>query len=421
MALNPNPILDSLALDGGIRIVRMEPLHGTRVVVRSRPPSSPGRANRRTSMDDALARRFLGLRCLVGNTPLLAIDCTFHGRRRTVYAKAEHLNMTGSIKDRMALHVLERAYERGALGPGDPILEATSGNTGISVAALGSALGHPVTIFMPDWMSRERIDLIRSLGARVRLVAREEGGFLGCIRRAEAEAAACDRAFLPRQFSNADNVEAHARTTGPEIWWQLRFRGLQPDAFVAGVGTGGTVMGVGRFLREHRPEARIHPLEPSNSPTLSTGHRIGKHRIEGISDEFVPPIVDLSSLDEVISVDDGDAIVMAQRLARELGLAVGISSGANLLGALQVLEGLGGEAVVATVFPDDNKKYLSTDLLRDEPVRSDHGAPHVELRGFRAFKRVCHTCCDPLECTEPLPADLVASAEALPPCPRRMV
>lgn len=372
-------------------------------------------------MDDAIARRFLGLRCLVGNTPLLAIDCTFHGRRRTVYAKAEHLNMTGSIKDRMALYILQRAYERGSLRPGDPILEATSGNTGISVAALGSALGHPVTVFMPDWMSRERIDLIRSLGALVRLVSREEGGFLGSIRLAEAEAAERDRAFLPRQFSNADNVEAHERTTGPEIWWQLCFRGLQPDAFVAGVGTGGTVMGVGRFLRERCPSARLHPLEPANSPTLSTGHRVGLHRIEGISDEFIPPIVELSSLDEVISVDDGDAILMAQKLARELGLAVGISSGANFLGALQVLEDLGGEAVVVTVFPDDNKKYLSTDLLRDEPVRRDHGAPHVQLRGFRAFKRVCHTCCDPLECTEAPAADLVASREALPPCPRRMV
>jgi cysteine synthase A len=372
-----------------------------------------------TETHPATVRRLHGLKCLVGNTPLLAIDVVFRGQPRVIYAKAEHINMTGSIKDRMALYIVERAYARGDLQPGDRIVEATSGNTGIAIAAVGRALGHPVTIFMPDCMSQERINLIRGLGAEVHLVSREDGGFLGSIERAEAMTAADDRTFLPRQFSNSDNSEAHAATTGPEIWWQLRFRNLTPDAFVAGVGTGGTIMGVGAALRGFHPGTRLHPLEPSNSPTLSTGHCVGHHRIQGISDEFIPPIVHLDELHEVIAVDDGDAILMAQKLASELGLGVGISSGANFIGALMVQDTLEDNTVVATVFPDDNKKYLSTDLLRDEPVKDGFLTPDVHLVGFRGLKRVCHTCCDPAECVADLPADVIGAEQTLPACPRR--
>jgi cysteine synthase A len=328
--------------------------------------------------------------------------------------------MTGSIKDRMALYIVEQAYRKGALKPGDRIIEATSGNTGIAISGIGRAMGHPVTIFMPDWMSAERINLIRSLGATIKLVSKEEGGFLGSIERAEELAAASDTTFLPRQFSNPDNIAAHDEATGPEIWWQLRFRDLMPDAFVAGVGTGGTVMGVGGFMRRERPELKVHPVEPANSPTLRTGHRVGKHRIQGISDEFIPPIVDLSTLDEVVDVDDGDSILMAQQLATQLGLGVGISSGCNFLAALKVQNELGADAVVATVFCDDNKKYLSTDLLREEPVKEGFLSPEVVLKGFRGFKRVCHTCCDPSECMETVPADFAAGERALPACPRRV-
>ena len=359
--------------------------------------------------------RVRGLKHMVGNSPLLAVACTYRGKPRMVYAKAEHLNMTGSIKDRMALHILLRGYERGLLTPGARLVEATSGNTGISIAGVGRAMGHPVTIFMPDWMSHERVDLIRSLGADIHLVGADEGGFLGAIDMAERFAAETPGAFLPRQFSNEDNVVAHEQTTGPEIWWQLRYHGLKPTAFVAGVGTGGTVMGVGRFLRQMAPTIGIHPLEPSNSPTLRTGHRIGTHRIQGISDEFIPPIVDLEFLDDVVDVDDGDAIIMAQKLAHELGLGVGISSGANFLGALQLMERHGPDAVIVTVFPDDNKKYLSTDLLHDEPIMDDFMSSHVQLESFDAFKRVCQTCCDPAECVMPAVWD---DAEGkLPPCP----
>jgi cysteine synthase len=357
---------------------------------------------------------------LVGNTPMLSIQFTKGGRQRVIYAKAENLNMTGSIKDRMALHIVRQAYVRGVLKPGVPVFEATSGNTGISFCAIGRAMGHPVTIFMPDWMSRERIDLIRSLGATILLVSRDEGGFLGSIRMAE-EAARAVGGFLPRQFSNEDNVAAHEAATGPEIYWQLRFRGVEPDAFVAGVGTGGTVMGTGRYLKSQCPRITVHPLEPANSPTLTTGHKVGKHRIQGISDEFIPPIVDLGFLDDVVAVDDGDAILMAQALASQLGLAVGISSGANFLGAVKVQDSLGPDAVVVTVFPDDNKKYLSTDLLREEPVREEFLSPSIALTGFGAQKRVCHTCCDPVDCVEDVALSTggPTAMPLLPPCPRR--
>jgi cysteine synthase A len=345
-----------------------------------------------TAFITASQDRFAGLRHMIGNTPLLAIEFTFNGARRVIYAKAEQANMTGSIKDRMAFHILRKAYEEGAIAPGDTIVEATSGNTGISFSAIGRALGHPVVIFMPDWMSQERVALIKSLGARVVPVSREQGGFLGSIRMAEEMACREPGIFLPRQFSNAANVEAHQQTTGPELWWQLYLNAIVPDAFVAGVGTGGTIMGTGNFLRRQRASIRLHAIEPAESPTLSTGHKTGQHRIQGISDEFIPPIVELEKLDPVIAVSDGDAILMAQKLASTLGLAVGISSGANFLGALMAQNQMGSETVVATVFPDDNKKYLTTDLLRSETEREGYLAPQVTLECYTAMKRVCYTC-----------------------------
>ncbi len=343
---------------------------------------------RAADVADAQTRRRLdALSRLIGNTPMIAVELLFRGRPRTVYAKAEYLNYTGSIKDRMALHILSCAHASGALTPGAPIAEATSGNTGIAFAAIGRALGHPVTIFMPDWMSPERKDLIRSLGATVRLVSRDEGGFLGSIALAEQFAQRFPAAFLPRQFDNVDNCAAHYSSTGPEILHQLDSIGLRATAFVAGVGTGGTIMGAGRYLREHCPGIRIHALEPLNSPTLSTGCKVGRHRIQGISDEFIPAICLLDQLDAVLSVDDGDAIRMAQRLSAELGLPVGISSGANLLGALLAGDQMGDDAVVATIFCDDNKKYLSTDLMRHEPAQPSHLTDAVELREFRVIAR----------------------------------
>ena len=336
--------------------------------------------------------RIRQLKHMIGNTPLLAIRFSFRGKERVIYAKAEHLNMTGSIKDRMAFHILKKAYEEGRIRAGDTIAEATSGNTGISFAAIGRALGHPVVIFIPDWMSGERVALIRSFGARIVSVSRDEGGFLGSIRLTEEFARKERNVFLPSQFDSLANIEAHERTTGAEIWWQLHSRSIKPDAFIAGVGTGGTIMGAGKYLRRHNPDTKVYPLEPAESPTLSTGCKVGRHRIQGVSDEFIPSILKLEELDSVVSVPDGDAILMAQKLAARLGLGVGISSGANFLGALKVQEKLGDSAVVATVFPDDNKKYLSTALLDHEPVMHGYKAPEVELLSYEALKRVCYTC-----------------------------
>jgi cysteine synthase A len=336
--------------------------------------------------------RFRSLHRLVGNTPLLAVDFRWRGELRVVYAKHEALNLTGSIKDRMALFILEQAYRTGCIKPGDLIAEATSGNTGISFAAIGRSLGHPVTIFMPDWLSHERLALIASFGATIVPISRDEGGFMGCIRRAEELGARDPRVFLPRQFANDANVRAHEETTGREILRQLAANGMTPSAFVAGVGTGGTVMGVMRAFRQqqHSP-IPVHPLEPRESPTLSRGHKVGHHRIQGISDEFVPPIVNLDELSSIVGVSDGDAILMSQKLAR-CGLAVGISSGANFLGALDLQNRMERDTTVVTVFADSNKKYLSTDLLRPEPAKDGYLSPDVDVLGFRALSRVCDFC-----------------------------
>ncbi|MFQ5463359.1 MAG: PLP-dependent cysteine synthase family protein [Phycisphaerae bacterium] len=326
------------------------------------------------------------LSALVGATPLLEIRYLRAGKTRRIYAKYELMNMTESIKDRMVLHILRQAYGLGRLHPGDTIVEASSGNTGISIAAIGRALGHPVRIYMPDWMSPERAELIKTFGAEIVGVSREAGGFRGAIEQAEAFATTHDRVFLPRQFAEPANVEAHALTTGPEIEAQLRTFGRTADAFVAGVGTGGTVMGVGQHLRRGGRRVRVHPLEPADSPTLRTGHKVGRHRIQGISDEFIPPIVELDRLDRVVDVWDGDAILMAQLLCKSLGLAVGISSGANVLGAMELVEELGDTATVVTVLPDSNKKYLSTDLCHTEPVCDPYITPAIELDCFLAVR-----------------------------------
>jgi cysteine synthase A len=288
----------------------------------------------------------------------------------------------------MALYILQQAYRQNKIKPGDTIVEATSGNTGIAFSAIGKALGHDVTIIMPNWLSKERIDIIKSLGADVILISKEEGGFLGSIALSEKMAAEDATVFLPQQFENLYNAEAHEKTTAKEIWMQLQSVDLTPDAFVAGVGTGGTVMGMGQYLRKRNPAIKIHPLEPAESPTLSTGYKVGSHRIQGISDEFIPAIVKLDQLDKVIKASDGDSIIMAQKLAKQLGLAVGISSGANFLGAVQLQNETGAEKVIVTVFSDSNKKYLSTDLMKEEAVKETYLSPHIELIDYKAIDRL---------------------------------
>ncbi|MHC4449982.1 MAG: PLP-dependent cysteine synthase family protein [Planctomycetota bacterium] len=334
--------------------------------------------------NEEVRERLAAVRRLVGRTPMVAVRCRFRGNEYRIFAKQEVTNFTGSIKDRMALHILEDAHLRGGIEPGWEIAEATSGNTGISFAAIGRALGHPVRIYMPDWMSRERVLVIQGFGAQIMPVSPEAGGFLGSIAQANEYANERGNVFLPHQFESDGNVEAHYRTTGAELLDQMGRIGMEPNAFVAGVGTGGTVMGVGKLLRERVPGVKIHPLEPANSPTLRTGKKVGKHRIQGISDEFVPAIVKLDELDEIVDVWDGDAILMAQKLAQQAGIAVGISSGANFIGALKIAEQLGPNSIVATVFADSNKKYLTTDLCSEEPVQPEYLAPEVEIVSWRA-------------------------------------
>jgi cysteine synthase A len=318
------------------------------------------------------------------------IEITYRYKNHTgkVFIKCEHYNLTGSIKDRMALYILQEAYRSRQIKKGDIIIEATSGNTGISFSAIGKSLGHDVKIIMPDWLSKERINIIESLGAEVILISKAEGGFLGCIALSEKLAAADPAVFLPRQFENTYNAEAHEKTTAKEIWMQLQAIDISADAFVAGVGTGGTIMGVGKYLRSKNPVIKIHPLEPAESPTLSTGYKAGSHRIQGISDEFIPAIVKLHEMDPVIKVSDGDSILMAQKLARTLGLAVGISSGANLIGAIQLQLQAKKPINVVTIFCDSNKKYLSTDLMKEEPVKAGYITPDIELLDYDAINRM---------------------------------
>jgi len=336
-------------------------------------------------MDQVISRKFKQAEDLIGKTPLIKITYSYKGNVRKIYIKAEQYNMSGSIKDRVAFHILKNAYEKGIIKPTDVIAEATSGNTGISFSALGSFLGHKVVIYMPDWMSKERVSLMQSYGAEVRSVSREQGGFKGSVSLCE-EFAKQGNVFLPNQFSNTENTRAHYLYTAKEIISQLWKLDVTADCFVAGVGTGGTVMGTGTGLKEYFPKLTIHPLEPTNSPTLSTGFKVGSHRIQGISDEFIPDIMKLDECTSVVSVDDTDSIIMSQRLASELGLGVGISSGANLLGCILAGNRLGSDKTICTVFADDNKKYLSTDYSKKQKAREDFLTNDIELIDVVAIK-----------------------------------
>ncbi len=291
---------------------------------------------------------------LIGNTPIIKINYKYQNEIKSVYAKLEYYNLTGSIKDRMAYYIIDKAYKNGDLKKGQPIIEATSGNTGISLSALGALYNNPVYIFMPDWVSKERIKIMELYGAKVTLVSKEEGGFLECINRANTLAKSIN-GFTTNQFENKDNITAHYETTAKELIDKLP----QIDSFISGVGTGGTLMGVAKRLKEKNKKIKILALEPSSLPIISKGEKIGTHKIEGIGDEFIPKILNTSLIDDVILVDDIDAINMAKKLASKLGLGVGISSGANFLGAV-----IASQNNIATIFPDDLKKYLTTDLTK---------------------------------------------------------
>lgn len=329
-------------------------------------------------MIDAL-KKFKQLDHLIGNTPLVEINFKYKGKPTKIYSKLEYYNYTGSIKDRVALYILKKSYVEKKLKDNDIIVEATSGNTGISFAAIGTYLNHSTHIYMPDWLSSERIKLLESFNAKLHLISKKDGGFKKCISITKELAQENKDIFLPNQFSNYDNILAHYTSTGPEILYTLQRHNILPSSFIAGVGTGGTVMGIGNYLKDNITNMKVYPLEPLNSPTLSTGKSVGSHRIQGISDEFVPPILNLKNLNDIISVDDGDAIIMAQKFSKSLGLGIGISSGANFIGAVKVLEKNNFQDKVITIFSDDNKKYLSTDLTKKEPVKDNFISTDVEL------------------------------------------
>jgi cysteine synthase A len=287
---------------------------------------------------------------LIGNTPLIRL------RGEGVYAKAEFLNPGGSIKDRVALAMLEGAERDGRLRPDSIIVEPTSGNTGIGVALIGRLKGHKVRIVMPQGMSEERKKIIRALGAELILTPDEES-IGGAVQRVHDIAAADARVFVPQQFENPDNPRCHYEGTARELWRQM---GGEIDCFVAGVGSGGTLQGVGRFLKEHKPNVRIVAVEPKNVSAL-LGHEPGLHQIQGIGDGFIPAVLDISMVDEVVEVTDEDAIETTRQLGRDLGLLVGISSGANVWAARQLAKHMAGN--ITTVLPDRAERYFSTALL----------------------------------------------------------
>ncbi len=310
---------------------------------------------------------------LIGNTPCVKLYYRFKNKINYIYLKLEYFNLTGSIKDRIALRMIQKAKEKQLLKDNMPIIEATSGNTGISFAALGAYYHHPVIIFMPDWVSLERVQLMKLYGAEVHLVSKEEGGFQECIKRAK-ERAQEKGGFCPCQFENQENIIAHYEGTGKEI-----VKAVKEDigGFVSGIGTGGTLMGVGKYLKEIDPQIKMIALEPAEAPLLSQGYS-GTHQLEGIGDDFIPEIVDRSLIDQIVLIHSEDALAMAQKLSH-IGLGVGITTGANVLASILT----NGEKKNVTVCPDDSKKYLSTQLVT--PINSQL-VKEIELLKFEIIE-----------------------------------
>lgn len=303
----------------------------------------------------------VALRCadcaleLIGSTPLVRLQRLPDQAAARVWCKLECFNPGGSVKDRICLSMIEAAEKAGAIEPGRTVIvEPTSGNTGIGLAMVAAAKGYRLIVTMPETMTPERVELLKLYGAEVVLTPGSEG-MKGAVRRAEEIVASTEEAFMPQQFENPANPQVHYATTGPEIYEALEG---QVDAFVAGVGTGGTITGAGRYLRERIPGIRIVAVEPARSPVLSGG-TAGPHCIQGIGAGFVPAVLDEQIYDEVITVHDSDAIATARRLASEEGISAGVSAGAATWAALQVASRLTPDANIVVVLPDDAIKYLS--------------------------------------------------------------
>jgi cysteine synthase A len=310
-------------------------------------------------MRPAVARTALDL---IGNTPVVRLNRLGGPEHAEVWGKLENLNPGGSVKDRICLSMIEAAEREGRLRPGDTIIEPTSGNTGIGLALVASVKGYRLILTMPETMSTERRSLLMAYGAELVLTP-DSKGMHAAIERAEGLLAEHPEYFMPQQFSNPANPAAHRETTARELLRQFD----RIDAFVAGVGTGGTITGVGEVLREHMPGILIVAVEPASSPVLSHGAP-GYHQIQGIGAGFVPDILDERVYDEVMTVTDEDAAECTRRLARHEGMLVGISAGANCHAALQVARRLGPGKTVVTVFCDTGERYLTTDLFTGEGI-----------------------------------------------------
>lgn len=291
---------------------------------------------------------------LIGNTPMVRLQRMIEPRMATVLVKLESRNPGGSVKDRICLAMIEDAEARGLLKPGATVVEPTSGNTGIGLAMICAVKGYKIILTMPEAMSAERLQILNSYGAQVVLTPAKDG-MVGAVKRAEDLARQTPGAFLPQQFKNPANPDVHRRTTAQEI---LRATDGELDAFVAGVGTGGTITGVGEVLKKKNPQIRVVAVEPKNSPVLSGGSP-GPHMIQGIGAGFVPEVLNRSVIDEIITVSEEDAYATSIRLAQEEGLFVGISSGAACWAALKVAKALGSGKTVLTVLPDTGERYLS--------------------------------------------------------------
>lgn len=297
---------------------------------------------------------------LIGSTPIVRLNKVSREVEATVLAKLEYLNPSGSVKDRIALYMIEAAERAGLLKPGFTVVEPTSGNTGIALSMVTAVKGYRTVVVMPEVMSPERREIVRIYGGGVVLSSAKD--FVeGAIKRAE-EMGEKPEVFLPNQFVNLANVAAHRETTAKEIWEQTDGK---VDSFVAGVGTGGTLIGVAEGLKKRNPHVKIVAVEPAESSVLSGGAS-GPHRIDGIGDGFIPEIVKngIHLVDRVIVVRDEEAIEMTRRLIREEGLFVGISSGANVVAAIQVARTLGRDQRVVTILPDNAYRYVSTDLFK---------------------------------------------------------
>jgi cysteine synthase A len=309
---------------------------------------------------DEMARVANSITELIGDTPAVKLNRIVDEDSADVYVKLEFMNPGSSVKDRIALAMIEAAEKEGKLKPGDTIIEPTSGNTGIGLAMVAAAKGYKAILVMPDTMSLERRNLLRAYGAELVLTPGSEG-MRGAIRKAE-ELVSEHGYFMPQQFKNEANPEIHRLTTGREIVEQM---GDQLDAFVAGIGTGGTITGAGEVLREAYPNIKIYAVEPADSPVLSGG-KPGPHKIQGIGAGFVPDILDTNIYDEVITVKTEEAFEAARRAAREEGILGGISSGAAIHAALKVAKQLGKGKKVLAIVPSNGERYLSTALYQFE-------------------------------------------------------